>query len=146
MPPLTHSNTAQSTHSWWSDRNPAGPTISIHATAKPLMRIMYHSQARTFIRRNHNVAVSPAVMDVYLGYLAYEARFLLPLYKYVAGSTKVLVLRELSVAALSEAEARTIIDALRLESNLIADLLGWPGLADLFQTFAVCTSGTDGSI
>ncbi|KAJ7764237.1 hypothetical protein B0H16DRAFT_1883516 [Mycena metata] len=114
MPSLTHSNTVQSLHSWWSDSNPVGPTISIHAAAKPLMRVMYHSQARSFIRRNRDVAVSAAVMDVYLGYLAY---------KYVSGATKMLVLRELSVTALSEAEAHIIVDALTPEPVLISDLL-----------------------
>ncbi|KAJ7184918.1 hypothetical protein C8R46DRAFT_1343896 [Mycena filopes] len=112
MPPLTPSDTIHSAHSYWSDSRPVGPTMSIHAAAKPLMRVMYHSQARKFIRRNHHVALSGRVMDVYLGYLAY---------KYVAATTKVLVLRDLCERV--EDESPIIMDSLTVDSYLVPELL-----------------------
>jgi hypothetical protein len=60
----------QSTYSWWSDRNSVGPTISIHAMAKPLIRLMYHSQVRTFIKKNRGIALSEATMQICFSYLA----------------------------------------------------------------------------
>ncbi|KAJ6592551.1 armadillo-type protein [Mycena capillaripes] len=38
MHPLTRQPTLDSVLSWWSDRNPVGPNINLHAAAKPLMR------------------------------------------------------------------------------------------------------------
>ncbi|KAJ7232576.1 hypothetical protein C8J57DRAFT_1578930, partial [Mycena rebaudengoi] len=51
MPPLTRQQTLESLSSWWSDRNPnlRGPTINIHAAAKPLMKLLYNRQALEFI-------------------------------------------------------------------------------------------------
>ncbi|KAF7350056.1 hypothetical protein MVEN_01307300 [Mycena venus] len=37
MPPLSRFETLPSIHSWWSDSNPPGATMSLHAVAKPLM-------------------------------------------------------------------------------------------------------------
>ncbi|KAJ7617586.1 hypothetical protein DFH06DRAFT_100253 [Mycena polygramma] len=61
--------TPQSTHSWWSDRNSIGPTISIHAAAKPLMRLMYHEQVRSFVRNNRDIPLSWATMEICFSYL-----------------------------------------------------------------------------
>ncbi|KAJ6472349.1 armadillo-type protein [Mycena vitilis] len=69
MPPFTRQRTLESIHSWWSDSNAVGATVSIHAMAKPLMRMMYHSQANAFIERNQDVSMSNEDVHVYLGYL-----------------------------------------------------------------------------
>ncbi|KAJ7906191.1 hypothetical protein B0H13DRAFT_2021508, partial [Mycena leptocephala] len=45
MQPLRRWSTPQSVHSWWSDSNPTGATIPLHALAKPLMKRLYHRQA-----------------------------------------------------------------------------------------------------
>ncbi|KAJ7641918.1 armadillo-type protein [Roridomyces roridus] len=72
--------------SWWSDSNPAlkyGPTINLHTLAKPLLRFMYHRQARKYIGNLVDITSELAICSSYLGC------------KYVADRTKVMVLRRL---------------------------------------------------
>jgi hypothetical protein len=59
--------------SWWSESNPflKGPTINLHAVAKPLMRWMYHCQALEFIRKNKGHALSTATVEIYMSYFLY---------------------------------------------------------------------------
>ncbi|KAJ7601398.1 hypothetical protein DFH06DRAFT_449599 [Mycena polygramma] len=115
MPPLTRQRTLESIHSWWSDNNPVGATISIHALAKPLMRMMYHSDAREFIKRNHGNPMSKDDRDIYLGYLEC---------KYVSSATKTLILGDFHRrASSSEDEARTVADCLVADPQLIGQLL-----------------------
>ncbi|KAJ7831486.1 armadillo-type protein [Mycena leptocephala] len=45
MHPLTRQPTLDSVFSWWSDRNPVGPNINLHAAAKPLMSYNYVSSS-----------------------------------------------------------------------------------------------------
>jgi hypothetical protein len=71
QPPAHRPQTSQSVHSWWSDSRSIGATISIHAVAKPLMRLMYHRQAMNFIGKNLGTPLSPYIMDVYSRYLTY---------------------------------------------------------------------------
>jgi hypothetical protein len=68
--PSMRPQTPQSVHSWWSDSNSIGATISIHAAAKPLIRLMYHRQATNYIEKNRGAALSPQTMDIYARYLA----------------------------------------------------------------------------
>ncbi|KAJ7753650.1 armadillo-type protein [Mycena maculata] len=60
MHPLNRGETRTSILSWWSDRNPGlqGPTMNLHAAAKPLMRLMYHRQALNFIEKNRSAPLS----------------------------------------------------------------------------------------
>ncbi|KAJ7611366.1 hypothetical protein DFH06DRAFT_1244904 [Mycena polygramma] len=69
MPPLTRT---ESLHSWWSDSNLLGPTISIHAAAKPLMKLMYHRQVRSFVEKKSLIQLSGATMDLCCSYLAFK--------------------------------------------------------------------------
>jgi hypothetical protein len=73
MPPLTRQETHMSIYSWWSDSNPLlkGPTINLHAVAKPLMKLMYHRQAMELIRKNRGTQLSTAMLETYLSYFPY---------------------------------------------------------------------------
>lgn len=72
MPPLTRQPTYASIHSWWSDSNPGlqGPTINIHAAARPLIKLMYHRQASSFIKQNSNIPLSDVALEIYSTYLS----------------------------------------------------------------------------
>ncbi|KAJ6523399.1 armadillo-type protein [Mycena vulgaris] len=85
--PLTRQPTVDSVLSWWSDRNPPGPNINLHAVAKPLMRRMYHRAALDYISNNRGVSLSTETMEIYSSYLGY---------KYVFPSTKAAILEELA--------------------------------------------------
>ncbi|KAJ7040173.1 armadillo-type protein [Mycena alexandri] len=102
MPPLTRQRTPQSLHSEWS-RNSLGPTISIHALAKPLMRVMYHRAVLDLIKRQQGIPLSAETMEIYQSYLGW---------KYVAETTKSWILREICQRALAEAEAQVAAEFL----------------------------------
>ncbi|KAJ7767796.1 armadillo-type protein [Mycena metata] len=102
MPPLTRQRTPQSLHSEWS-RNSLGATISIHAIAKPLMKVMYHRAVLDLIKRQQGVPLSAETMQIYASYLGW---------KYVADTTKAVILSEISKRAQAEAEARVVADFL----------------------------------
>ncbi|KAJ7347064.1 hypothetical protein DFH08DRAFT_870176 [Mycena albidolilacea] len=109
----------QSTHSWWSDRNSVGPTISIHAMAKPLIRLMYHSQVRTFIKKNRGIALSEATMQICVSYLAY---------KYISPATKALILDELNTRVKADEDSARVVGQafVQQQSCLVAILLDSP--------------------
>ncbi|KAJ7476525.1 armadillo-type protein [Mycena latifolia] len=110
MHPLTRQPTPASVLSYWSDRNPPGPTINLHAAAKPLMRFMYHREALEFIRRNGSTPLSSKDMQIYSTYLGY---------KYVSSSTKVAILRELQTRVESESDACVFADTLGLHLDTL---------------------------
>ncbi|KAJ7697814.1 armadillo-type protein [Mycena rosella] len=115
MHPLTRQPTLESIRSWWSDRNPAGPTISIHAAAKPLIKALYHRQVLDFIRRNCGIPLSKETVETCASYLSY---------KYISHTTKSTILRELSQRAVSESEALTMVDSRVL--GIVGELLRSP--------------------
>ncbi|KAJ7677017.1 armadillo-type protein [Mycena polygramma] len=86
MQPLIRQWSRSSILSRWSDSNPPGATVSLHAAAKPLMRFMYNRQALNLIKNNKPGTLSSALLEVYSAYLSC---------KYVSLATKVAVLREL---------------------------------------------------
>ncbi|KAJ7752195.1 hypothetical protein DFH07DRAFT_522715 [Mycena maculata] len=102
MLPLTRPQTHGSVHSWWSDSNPGlqGPTMNLHAAAKPLMKLMYDRQALGFIQKNRGIPLSNKTMETFSSYL---------LWKYVSPSTKASILSELKTRASSEADVHTIL-------------------------------------
>ncbi|KAJ7501230.1 G-protein alpha subunit-domain-containing protein [Mycena galericulata] len=116
MPPLSRFDTLPSIHSWWSDSNPPGATISIHAVAKPLMRYLYHRQAREFVRTNQGIALSREAMETFASYLTY---------RYVAHGTKALVLKDLAARSTSS-DAPVIVNTLRGEHDTFSELLRSP--------------------
>ncbi|KAJ7872107.1 hypothetical protein B0H13DRAFT_2553919 [Mycena leptocephala] len=90
MPPLTRTDTHASIFSWWSDSNSLlryGPTINLHAVAKPLMRWMYHRQALDFIRKNEDSPLSTETLEIYWSYFPWD---------FVSSSTKDTIVRELT--------------------------------------------------
>ncbi|KAJ7248777.1 hypothetical protein C8J57DRAFT_1724161, partial [Mycena rebaudengoi] len=110
MPPLTRQQTFGSTRSWWSDSNPhlRGPTINLHAAAKPLMKLLYNRQALDFIINNRSIPLSAMEFELYLSYLLCD---------YVSTSTKHTILEDLSRKVFCDPEA------LVADSNMLHDLL-----------------------
>ncbi|KAJ7622206.1 hypothetical protein FB45DRAFT_122826 [Roridomyces roridus] len=97
MPPLECQLSRTSIYSWWSDGNPmlsSGPTINIHAMAKPLMRRMYHRQALAYIAQDgHGKALSGETVEMYSSYLSF---------KYILPETRLRVLEHLTASAISQ--------------------------------------------
>ncbi|KAJ7211765.1 armadillo-type protein [Mycena pura] len=108
--------TPHSTHSWWSDSNSIGATISLHAAAKPLMKLMYDQQARGLLKRDRGTPLSRTSLEIYSSYLTY---------KHVFSRTRTpsLILRELVDRATSEEDARSMADFLTSNPHLVAELL-----------------------
>ncbi|KAJ7455750.1 armadillo-type protein [Mycena latifolia] len=117
--PLTRQPTFLSVHSWWSDRNPTGPNINLHAVAKPLMKFMYHRDALTFIAKNRGIPLSREHAEIYSSYLAC---------KYVSTSTKRAILIELQTRVEFEEDACAVADFLPLFP--IDEFLRSPGADD----------------
>ncbi|KAJ7707336.1 armadillo-type protein [Mycena rosella] len=115
MPPLTRQRTLDSVRSWWSDSNPTGPNINLHAATKPLMRRLYHRAALDFIKQNRASPLSSEDMEIYSSYLAC---------KYVSSSTKTAILEELSIRVDSTEGASTVVESPVL--YLIDELLDSP--------------------
>ncbi|KAF7360360.1 hypothetical protein MVEN_00765700 [Mycena venus] len=105
MPPLTRQDTRPSIHSWWSDSNPGlrGPTINLHAAAKPLMKLMYHRQVLEFIKKNRGSPLSTTALEKYSSYFPWD---------YVSITTKVTIFLELASRAESDVDdARAVVDS-----------------------------------
>ncbi|KAF7326403.1 hypothetical protein MVEN_02618000 [Mycena venus] len=101
---LSRQGTRQSILSWWSDRNPGlpGPTINLHAAAKPLSRFLYHRQALEIIRKNHGSPLSSATLEIYSSYFPWD---------YVSWSTKAAIMAELADSSVFEDNARVMVES-----------------------------------
>ncbi|KAJ7148357.1 armadillo-type protein [Mycena filopes] len=118
MPPLVRSRTFESLHSWWSDSNPVGATMSIHAAAKPLMKLMYHEQVRGFLKKNRGQRLSISMMDILASYLAF---------KYISNLTKTLVLKDiLTRLELNREDALLVAGSLMVDSDLLTQMFKSP--------------------
>ncbi|KAJ7830061.1 armadillo-type protein [Mycena olivaceomarginata] len=119
MPPLTRQESRASIYSWWSDSNSLllhGPTINLHAAAKPLMRVMYYRQALDIIRKNRGSPLTTAILETYASYLPWD---------YVSWATKAAILSELADRVDPfEVEARAVVDSPVFPH--IAQMLGSP--------------------
>ncbi|KAJ7439000.1 armadillo-type protein [Mycena latifolia] len=132
MPPLTRQRTVDSILSWWSDNNPPGATISLHAAAKPLIRFMYNRQVLGFIKKNRGTPLSKPTMEIYSSYLAF---------KYLSPSTKATILSELDARVASENDARAVAESFCLDyvaalldsPDTIVRISTWKVLGDLAQ-------------
>ncbi|KAJ7479088.1 armadillo-type protein [Mycena latifolia] len=113
--PLTRQPTRDSLRSWWSDRNPLGPNIDLHAAAKPLMRFMYRRDVLAFIAKTRGSPLSRENMEIYSSYLAY---------KYVSSSTKTTILIHLQARVEDDSDADAVGDSLVL--HLADELLSSP--------------------
>ncbi|KAK7057928.1 hypothetical protein R3P38DRAFT_2843693 [Favolaschia claudopus] len=122
----------QSIHSWWSDSKSLGPTISIHAAAKPLMKFMYHRQVRSFIKKNWDTWLYEEIeiMEICSSYLAC---------KYVSLATKSLILNELNRRIDSREHAR-IHPFIRGNWSLVAELLSSDDALVRMHTFDILHS------
>jgi hypothetical protein len=69
---LTRQVSPDSIYSNWSDSSPPGPTINLHALAKPLMRLMYHWQALKFMKKTRDIPISTKSAEICLSYLEYD--------------------------------------------------------------------------
>ncbi|KAF7359744.1 hypothetical protein MVEN_00699100 [Mycena venus] len=147
---LTRQATPQSTHSWWSDSNPnlRGPTINLHAAAKPLMKLMYHRQVMACIKRNQHSPLSTPLLETYSSYIPWD---------YISQSTKAAIFDELiyrthsgiddarlvvnspffwcTVQTLKSSDVRARISSCRLIRNLALHELStpvimWPGVCE----------------
>jgi hypothetical protein len=47
----------------------SGPTINLHAAAKPLIKLMYHRQAKEVIKKNKGSLLSTELLEIYASYL-----------------------------------------------------------------------------
>ncbi|KAF8181122.1 armadillo-type protein [Mycena galopus ATCC 62051] len=118
MPPLTRQGTD---HSWWSDSNSVlkyGPTINIHAAAKPLIKLMYHQQVLSFFKKYSRYSTLgrkpgdlwklPRVryLSVLLGPADQSYR-----YKYLASATRSVILSELDRRVESVDEADRVVNS-----------------------------------
>ncbi|KAJ7267737.1 hypothetical protein C8J57DRAFT_1613773 [Mycena rebaudengoi] len=141
MPPLTRQHTLESLRSWWSDSNPnlRGPTVNLHAAAKPLIRFLHDRQALEFIKNNRGIALTVVAFELYLSYLSCE---------YVSASTKSAILEDLL------RRARCDEDTLEVHSNIL-QLLGVPATTDtrmmkairlILRAWAKCAKATCGSL
>ncbi|KAJ7612643.1 hypothetical protein FB45DRAFT_1117142 [Roridomyces roridus] len=112
MPPLKRQDTTHSSvFSWWSDSNPllhTGPTINLHAAAKPLMKWMHHQQALGIIDKHNGVPLTAELLVIYASYLSY---------KYISLATQRAVLKHLTDRAFRESWSRT------KDSSLVGKLL-----------------------
>ncbi|KAJ7273832.1 hypothetical protein C8J57DRAFT_1505955 [Mycena rebaudengoi] len=110
MPPLTRQQTLESLRSWWSDRNPnlRGPTINLHAAAKPLMRLLYDRQALEFVGKIGGILLSAKDAEICGSYLSCD---------YVSASTKTTIVKDILQRVYREFEP------LEVYSNMIYDLL-----------------------
>ncbi|KAJ7850018.1 armadillo-type protein [Mycena olivaceomarginata] len=106
MPPLTRQESRASIYSWWSDSNSLlvyGPTINLHAAAKPLMKLMYHRQALGIIRKNRDSPLTSTILETYSSYFPWD---------YVSWATKAAILSELADRTMfSEVEARAVVNS-----------------------------------
>ncbi|KAK7045067.1 hypothetical protein R3P38DRAFT_2882421 [Favolaschia claudopus] len=108
-PPSIHS-----LHSWWSDSNSVGPTINLHALAKPLMKRMHNRQARSLIKRNFDLPLSSFMLEEYCSYLTFP---------YVLLGTRLFVLEEISRRASFEDDAKVLVALFANHSLGICDFL-----------------------
>ncbi|KAJ6542886.1 armadillo-type protein [Mycena capillaripes] len=107
-----------SVRSWWSDSNPGlwGPTLNLHAAARPLSRLLYDRQVRALIKNNQGLLSSKSTIEDYASYFPRDD---------VWSSTKVAILRELSLRVETQLfEARNVVDSLILAQ--LPDLLRSP--------------------
>ncbi|KAJ6522642.1 armadillo-type protein [Mycena vulgaris] len=105
MNSFTRQGTLESVRSWWSDSNPTGPNINLHALAKPLMKLMYHRQAMYYIAEHRGAPLSRGDVEIYASYLGF---------KYVSSATKIAVLRQLAEKIDSQDDADTVADSFAL--------------------------------
>ncbi|KAF7354159.1 hypothetical protein MVEN_01103500 [Mycena venus] len=103
MQPLARQQSLPSLLSWWSDSNPPGPTINLHAAAKPFARFLYHRQALEIIRKNHGSPLSSRTLEIYSGYFPWN---------FVSWSTKAAILREVADRVRSsEGDACAVVES-----------------------------------
>ncbi|KAJ7884419.1 armadillo-type protein [Mycena leptocephala] len=89
--------------------------MSIHAAAKPLIRLMYHEQVRGFIKRNRSTPLSRDTLEICFSYLGY---------KYISPATKTLILKDLDVRLEIKEDAGVMVDSLMAQWDLLRTLLG----------------------
>ncbi|KAJ7051785.1 armadillo-type protein [Mycena amicta] len=111
------SSRTNSVASWWSDSRTPGATFSLHAAAKPLMKLLYHRQAREYIKLHREDALDEHSVTVLKSYLEYP---------YISAETRVIVLEELIRRAGKEAcaqDAVVMVNAIEANGHLFRHLV-----------------------
>ncbi|KAF7369639.1 hypothetical protein MVEN_00294900 [Mycena venus] len=114
MPQLVRQQSHESIYSEWSDSKSPGPTINIHAIAKPLMRLMYHQQATKFMKKHRDVPLSSKSAEICLSWLEY---------KYVGNSTRTKILKYIAGKDMIDSDAHEVARTLLLDSVVIDQFL-----------------------
>ncbi|KAF7312881.1 hypothetical protein MKEN_00972400 [Mycena kentingensis (nom. inval.)] len=115
--PGSISSSRPSTLSWWSDSNTVGPTISLHAAAKPLMHLLHLQQARALIAARAGTDLDQRTMETYAIYLSY---------KYSSTATRTEVLADLSARAWSPLDSAIALELFSANgAALVATLLAF---------------------
>ncbi|KAK6988163.1 hypothetical protein R3P38DRAFT_3291230 [Favolaschia claudopus] len=72
--------------SYWSDNMSVGPNLPLHTLSKPAIWVLYHLQARKYIKSNKDRPLSEEILVMFETYLAY---------KYIASATQIMILEHL---------------------------------------------------
>jgi len=121
MPPRL-SSPRTSIFSWWSDSNPGGATVNIHALAKPLMRWMYARAIKKLIAAENDNPMSSELLDIRFSYLASPI---------VPESSQVLLLSDLNRRALSTEEVVMISASCERHEETFSSLLCGEGIRQI---------------
>ncbi|KAJ7677019.1 armadillo-type protein [Mycena polygramma] len=133
MQPLARQRSRSSILSWWSDSNPPGVTVNIHAVAKPLMRFMYHRQALDLIKNNKPGTLSSTLLEFYSAYLSC---------KYVSVATKGAVLGELETLSHYDGPCTVIVG----DELVLRQVVELAIAADITKTLRIEACGILGNV
>ncbi|KAK6980634.1 hypothetical protein R3P38DRAFT_3465805 [Favolaschia claudopus] len=78
--------TSPSILSYWSDNMSVGPNLPLHTLSKPAIWLLYHWQARKYIKTNRDQPFSEEMIVMFDAYLGY---------KYISSTTKIMILQHL---------------------------------------------------
>ncbi|KAK7006358.1 hypothetical protein R3P38DRAFT_1707219 [Favolaschia claudopus] len=72
--------------SYWSDNMSVGPNLPLHTLSKPAIWLLYHLQARKYIKTNRDQPLSEEMIIMFAAYLGY---------KYISSATNITILQHL---------------------------------------------------
>ncbi|KAJ6571490.1 hypothetical protein B0H19DRAFT_661849 [Mycena capillaripes] len=116
MPPPSR---PQSIHSWWSDSNKPGATISIHPLASRLSKLLYHRQVIGVIKQSSPPPLSESELDAFVPYLpcvyhlvpcSGRAMTASTRSNLLWNSTKILILKEILVTSKFDLGAKAVLE------------------------------------
>ncbi|KAK7017719.1 hypothetical protein R3P38DRAFT_2985086 [Favolaschia claudopus] len=72
--------------SYWSDNMSIGPNLPLHTLSKPAIWVLYHLQARKYIKMNKDRPLSEEMLVMFETYLGY---------KYISSATQTMIMEHL---------------------------------------------------